>query len=332
MDERIISNRFHEALDAEPRAGAYDRMRFALTSSPILLRQPSGFRKGFNRMGFRIVAAVVAAVIVVVAVVAYVSLRHPSVGMVPATQGPDIRPYQALIARDYAKTLASESGNCLTITDSACATAVNRITPNLESWLQDLNSISSPPRFTRIDAMLRSHLTEAVAAGNAAIAAQKAGNAALFDAAITVNLDERPFIVAIAAAIADTKAVPAASYSSDVQDQMDLFNSCTPCAPYAATAPVLCTKTPLPSCVNDVVAVDAQIYDFESAVVQQAAPASLAAKDAKLQADLVAADAALLAMERASLGGDPAGFASASSSAQASVSAVAADVAAIRNG
>jgi hypothetical protein len=283
-------------------------------------------------MSFRVVAAVVAVIIVIVAVVAYVSLHHPNVGMVPATQGQDIKPYQALIARDYAKTLASESGNCLAITDTGCAAAINRITPNLESWLQDLNSVSSPPRFTRIDAMLRSHLAEAVAAGNAAIAAQKAGNATLFDAAITVNLDERPFIVAIAAAVADTKAVPAASYATGVQDQMDLFSSCTPCAPYAATAAVSCTKTPLPSCVNDVVAVDAQIYDFETAVVQQGAPASLAGKDANLQKDLVAADTALLAMIRTGLGGDPAGFASAGSSVQTSISAITADVAAIRNG
>jgi hypothetical protein len=113
---------------------------------------------------------------------------------------------------------------------------------------------------------------------------------------------------------------------------MDLFSSCTPCAPYVGTAAVSCTQTPLASCVNDVVAVDAQIYDFESAVVQQAAPASLAGKDAKLQADLVAADAALLAMERAAIGGDAAGFTTASSSVQASMSAVTADVAAIRNG
>jgi hypothetical protein len=331
MDERIITNRFHEALDAEPRPGAYDRMRFALTSSPILLRQPSGFRKGFNRMGFRVVAAVVAVVIVVVAVVAYVSLHHPNVGMVPANQGQDIKPYQALIARDYAKTIASESNHCILFTDTGCEAALSRLTPNLESWLQDLNNFSPPQRFSRIDAMLRSHLAEAVVAGNTGIAAQKAGNTALFDAAMAANFDVRPFIVAIAAAVADTKGVAAASYSSGIQDQMDLLSSCTPCARYVSTAPVSCAKAALPSCVNDVVAVDAQIYDFESAVVQQGAPASLAGKDANLQKDLVAADTALLAMISAGLGGDPAGFTSASSSVQASISAVTADVAAIRN-
>ena len=180
--------------------------------------------------------------------------------------------------------------------------------------------------------MLRSHLAEAVLTGTAGIAAQKAGNVALFDAAMAANFDVRPFIVAIATAVADTKGVAAASYSSGVQDQMDLFNSCTPCAKYVSTAPASCAKAALPSCVNDVVAVDAQIYDFETAVVQQGAPASLAGKDANLQKDLVAADTALLAMIRTGLAGDPAGFASASSSVQASISSFTADVATIRTG
>src|SRR5207248_6134881 len=332
MDERTIFDRFHDALDVEPRGGAYDRLRFELTSSPIVLKRRPGSGTRFTRMGFRIVAAAVAALIVVLAVVGYLSLHHPAVGMVPANPGPDVRPYQALIARDYATTYSSESAHCDSITDAGCPAAIDKVSTNLAAWQQDLKEFKTPPRFIQIDAMLRGHLAAAVAAGNAAKAAQKAGNVALFDAAAAEHLSVRAFIVELAAAIADTRVLPAASYTSGVTDQKDLLASCTPCAPYLVTPPITCTKGQLAACVGDAVAVDAQIYDFETAIVQGAAPAALAAKDGTLQKDLVNADSALLAMVRAGLAGDPAAFNSAAASAQASISAVSADAASIRTG
>ena len=33
MDEQILFDRFHEALETEPRPGAYERMRLAITRS-----------------------------------------------------------------------------------------------------------------------------------------------------------------------------------------------------------------------------------------------------------------------------------------------------------
>jgi len=183
MEERTIFDRFHDALDVEPRAGAYDRMRFELTSAPILLKRRSGPGMRFTGMGLRLVAAAVVALIVVLAVVGYLALHHPAVGVVPANQGPDIRPYQALIARDYATTYSSESDHCDSISDAGCPAAIDTVSTNLSAWLQDLKDFKTPPRFTQIDAMLRGHLAAAVAAGNTAKAAQRAGNVALFDAA-----------------------------------------------------------------------------------------------------------------------------------------------------
>ncbi len=332
MEERSIFDRFHEALDVEPPTGAYDRMRFALTSSPVVLRQRPVSRLRFTKMGFRVAAALIAAAIVVVAVVAYVSLHHPTASVVPGNQGPDIRPYQALIARDYATTFVSETGHCNAIGDTACAAAVDRVSSNLQAWLDDLKNFNTPARFTQVDAMLRGHLAQAVAAGTLAKAAQKAGNATLFDAAIAVHLGIRAFIVDLAKAVADTRVASAQTYVSAVQDQAALLSSCSPCAGYLATPPVTCTKPQPVTCVADAFAVEAQVHGFELAVVQQAAPTTLAAKDANLQKDLVNADSALVTAINDGLAGDGAGFNSANASVQISLAAVTTDLAAIRNG
>jgi len=331
MDERTIFNRFHEALDVEPPGGAYDRLRLAFTSPPVVLNRRSGFQMRFTRMGFRLAAALVTVVIVVVAVIAYVSLHHSTTRIVPANHGQDIRPYQALIARDYAKTFASEGGHCESIADTACKAEMGRFIANVQTWIQDLNAFTPPSRLGKVDAMLRIHLAQAVKTGNMVIAAQQAGNAATFAAASTAHFPVRAFIVDIAPAIANTHVMSSATYLSTVRDQMDLLSSCTPCARYLATPSVTCTKPVLLQCIDDVVAVDAQVYDFESTVVQDAAPSSLAAKDANLQRDLVAADEALMSMIDASLAGSSTGFTSAAASAQASMTAAAADVKSLPN-
>ena len=39
MDERILFAQFHEALDVEPRPGAYERMRIAMTNHPVVIKR-----------------------------------------------------------------------------------------------------------------------------------------------------------------------------------------------------------------------------------------------------------------------------------------------------
>jgi len=67
MDERILFDQFHEALDVEPRPGAYERMRFAMTNQPVALKSRPVFRMRWSKMGIR-VAAVLAAAVLAVAV------------------------------------------------------------------------------------------------------------------------------------------------------------------------------------------------------------------------------------------------------------------------
>ena len=70
-----------------------------------------------------------------------------------------------------------------------------------------------------------------------------------------------------------------------------------------------------------------QVKSFQDAVVQVAAPGSLAAKDNRLQLDLATADTALITMADATSVGDQAGFNSARISFQQAVAAINRDAA-----
>jgi hypothetical protein len=332
MDDRTLFNRFHEAFDIQPRPGSYDRMRIALTAPPVVLKRRPGIRLRFTKMGFRVAAALAVAVLVIVAVVAFLTLHRPTTGYVPANTGQDIlKPYQTLTARGYFAQFMAQTNHCYSFTDTACPAATERFNAALQSWLDELSSTKAPPEFTRVDAMLRAHLAQSVFDGNTTVAAQKAGNAPLFEAAAAAHLDVRPFSDATSAAIAGARPTSAGDYRSNVTDQLDLFNSCTPCGPYAGRDQLDCAGPKIDNCVIDVVSVDAQIYNFETALVLKAAPSSLAAKDATLQTDLINADSAALVMIRAGLAGEISAFDSARASLQIAISAVKLDAAAVQS-
>lgn len=250
-----------------------------------------------------------------------------SVAATPSPQ--DIRPYQTLVAKDYSATVASASNHCDTIQDKGCKGAYEAVRAKIEAWLNDLNKFSPPPRFEQIDTMLRHHLAQAMVEGDAGIAAQQAGNSTLFDTAFTAHFNERGLIDAISGAVANTRVVTAAGYKSIVQDQQGQYTSCTPCAAYGGSAAVSCSGTRLYNCVDDVVAMDAEIYNFESALAQNAAPPSLASQDTALQTDLVSADAALMAMITAGLSGDLSAFSTARGSLQVAISGVSTEAGAV---
>jgi hypothetical protein len=333
MDERVLFNRFHEAFEIQPRPGSYDRMRAALIGPSVVVKRRGGFRLRFTRMGLRAAAAMALVVLIVAAFAGFLALHRASRSTyVPARpHGENLKPYQDLFARNHAQAYIWEANHCFLITDAGCPASVERYNAVLEAWLQDMDGITPPARFTRIDAMLRAHLAAAIAAGNVAVQAQKTGNAGLFNAATAEYLDLRGFYAQVSDAVAAPREVTAAGYRANLSDQMDLFNSCTPCARYVTSAPPACTGSHVNDCIVDAVAVDAQIYTIEAAVVAHAAPNSIGA-DATLQTDLANADAAALEMIHAGLGGDVSGFNSAQRSLQVAISAFTADATAIQSG
>ena len=88
MDERFLFERFHEALDMEPRPGAYDRLRTSMKSQPVPPQRRPVFRMRWTKMGLRLTAAVAAVVIAIALVAAFLATHHAPVGIAPAGSDP----------------------------------------------------------------------------------------------------------------------------------------------------------------------------------------------------------------------------------------------------
>jgi hypothetical protein len=86
MDERALFDRFHEALELEPRPGAYERFRADFTNPSVAARRRPVFQLRFSRMGLRVAAALAVAAIAIALVAGY-AVTHRSTSQVPATHG-----------------------------------------------------------------------------------------------------------------------------------------------------------------------------------------------------------------------------------------------------
>lgn len=337
MDERILFDRFHEALEMEPRPGAYERMRFAMTRHPVAALKPRpAFRMRWSKMGLRMAAGVTAAVIVIAVVAAFIGAHRGLVGSAPAGQDPNVKAYRDMIASDYNTMAGSTSNHCGTIQDTGCEAAINVVLHSLQKWVSDLNSFQTPLRFVAVDGQLRRHLNQTIADGNAAAAFQKAGNESGFSLAMSAAVYERAWIDPTMFAIVGSYPRAAATYHDAFRLTKQSLDACvngTPApADLACTALVanVCTGATV-TCESDVQNADTQIQTFLIALLQNPAPSSLSGKNAQLEVDLAKADTALLATTDALLSGDAAKVGAAQSSYASAIFAADADASAIGN-
>jgi hypothetical protein len=86
MDERFVFDRFHEALELEPRPGAYERFRADFMKPSVAAKRRPVFQLRFAKMGLRIAAALAVVAIAIALVAGYVA-THRSTSQVPATLG-----------------------------------------------------------------------------------------------------------------------------------------------------------------------------------------------------------------------------------------------------
>jgi branched-chain amino acid transport system substrate-binding protein len=84
MDEQQMFELFHEALDVQPRPGAFDRLKAVLGSSSVKTRRPPPIRLPLPRINLVLAAAVLAVVIVVAAVGGFLVLNHALGKPIPA--------------------------------------------------------------------------------------------------------------------------------------------------------------------------------------------------------------------------------------------------------
>lgn len=310
IHEQALFERFHEALDVEPRPGAYERLRFSLSQQHPAARKRPAFRVRSPKMGLRLAAVLAAIAIVAVAVAAIMAAHRSSIGIVPAGPDKNTQAYRAMQRADYTAMSNSTSDACHTIQDTTCPAAINRVLPALERWLTDMNSFHTPTQYAALDGQLRAHVAEVIVELNAAIVFQRQGNANGFTTAMNAAVYERAWVDPATLTLEGTYPRVTSSYSDAVNQARHGLGACVNGSP--GPADIACSNLSsataclgsMQDCENSINEAETQLEPFLVALTQNAAPAALSAKNAQLEADLAQADDALLAMTDELLKGD----------------------------
>ena len=314
MEEKNLFDQFHEALDVEPRPGAYERMRYAFMSHPDALKKRPVFPTRWSKMGLRVAAVLAAAVIAVALGAAILAGRHGPVGSTPAGPDPNVKAYQALIKTDY-DSLAAGTGSlsCSDVNDTGCEAAVATTVPLLTKWVSDLKSFHTPAQFAALDAMLQRHLTDAINIQNAQLAAHKSGNLKDFTFAGEGAFYENEWLDPTIGVIAGSYPKVASSYHDALALARQHIDACVSQAPGPADLgcehlyhPDVCANVGVQACASDAYSAAAQIQSFLISLLQNPAPTALAAKDRQIQSDLAQLDADIVAVTDGLLSGDSA--------------------------
>jgi hypothetical protein len=339
MDERTLFDQFHEALDVEPRPGAYERMRYAMTNHPAAVKSQPAFRIRWSKMGLRVAAVLAAAVIAIALGAAILAVHFRPVGSVPAGQDPNVKAYQDMILSDYnAIDAAMKAPNpaCNPSEQTPCEAATKTVILAHQKWVRDLNSFrTTPTRFAVIDGQLRRHLNAAITDLNTALALQKAKNLNGYNLAYDAEGYERAWTGPTVFTITGSYPRVAGSY----HDALSLARqSLLACSGGGQPGPgdlacrrlyQHCVGADDRTCKGFVETSDAQIQTFLIGLVQNPAPSALAAKDRQVQADLAQVDTYLLAITDALLSGDSAKAGSAEIAYAAAIVVAGADIIAI---
>jgi len=326
MDEQILLDRFHEALETEPRPGAYERMRLAITRQPVPLQRRPAFRMRWSKMGLRVAAALTAVLIVIALAAVLVATHRAPVGSVPADKDQNVKAYQALVRTDDINLNASTSPHCQTIKDTGCAAAVVPVDAALQRWADDLNAFSTPARFKVLDAALRRHLVQGINELNAAVSFQKAGNQSGFDLAMGAADFEDGWIGSAADAIEASTTATGTSYRDAITFATQSFDACNSCGALPARD---CSGTGAQGCLYADETASTAVQAFLLAIVGNPGPG---ATEARLNADLETADKALVAITNGLISGDSNAVKAAQRSYASAIASIPADAAAASHG
>lgn len=312
MDERMLSDRFHEALDVEPRAGAYDRLRTALAKSTVKPQQRPAFPIKWSRMGLRLAAVMTVVVLAIAAVAAFLATHRVADRIAPADSEHAITAYKLMVYDDYGKvyTAASawtcNSGSQL----AACEADGNRMLPLTAQFLDDLNRSQVPPRFAVVHAQLLVHIPVQSSRTKALIAASRAHDAASADRELAAINGETGagWGSLMFSSILRSQQGTVATYIESVRSEKRGLDGCTACQDLSGPNQISCAGSQAANCEDLIATTARQVKNFQSAVVVIAAPSSLTAKDNRLQLDLGQAENALKAMVDALAAGDQSRF------------------------
>lgn len=83
IEERLVFERFHEALDVQPRTGAFDRLQAALAMGTVRSRRRARLVVPFPRPGLRVAAGLLAVLLVVAIVAGFLAIHLSTVRTIP---------------------------------------------------------------------------------------------------------------------------------------------------------------------------------------------------------------------------------------------------------
>ena len=322
MDEQILFDRFHEALETEPSPGAYERMRLAITRQPVPLRRRPVFRMRWTKMGLRVAAALTAVLIVIAVAAVLVATHRAPVGSLPADKEQNVKAYQTLVRTDDVNLNAATSPHCQTIEDTGCAAAVVPVDAALQRWADDLNAFSTPTRFKVLNSALRRHLVLGINELNAVVSFQRAGDKTGFDRAMGAADFEDGWISSAADAIDASGAGTGTSYRDAITFATQSFDACNSCGALPASD---CSATGAQGCLYADETASTAVQAFLLAIVGNP---SLNATEGRLNSDLDKVDKAIVAIANGLISGDDAAVRAAQHSYAGAIAPISADAAA----
>jgi hypothetical protein len=254
---------------------------------------------GVGRTG-SIAAALLALLLVAAAVIGIRAWHDNLANSRPASrvvQNPTVSQYQAMVNSDEVYALNKQADACAVLGD-ACPTAEPRLAAALQKWLDDLNATHPPSRFKFIDAEMRQHVANGITYLNAALAAYNAHDQHGMDAAIIAAAGERDAFANEVDDIRLSRQASVSAYTNVIANAKTTLLPCDACQALAGPGQAAC-KVRDALCDFNIAGTRTNVEIFQGDLVRDFAPDSLTSEDAKLQADLWAADQALVAMDSA---------------------------------
>jgi len=306
-DESLMFNRIHDALDAPPPAGAYERLRTVLIKRPVRPRWSPALPTRWSNMVFRLAAGLALVALGVAIASAIVAIHSASINTVPATHRMSVAAYQKMVESDGPNAPAVWTDPCDTVVHTGCEADAGRSIPLLQKWLDDLTHASTPARFAVVDAEMRQHLTQGITALKSLIVDSRAHDDAAMTRDYIVALYNAEWTSTVVPGIANSQQVDAASYVALVRSETRTLDACGAACGFTSTS-ADCMHSDGITCLYYFDTVGESFAGYQSDIVKRAAPDSLATKDARLQGDLSRADSVLLTMRLAVAAGDQVGF------------------------
>jgi len=309
MEERTLFDRIHQALDVEPRPGAFEQLRIALTKKPVKSQVWPAFPMRWSKRGLRLAAVMTVVVLAIGAGAAYLATHRVAERTSPADSDHAIAAYKLMLSDDYDKIPAENIESvCFGDQFAACEAEANLRIPVVTQIQNDLMQFPPPARFAVAVAQMRRHNALQLSRFNALLAASRVQDAVNMDRAVAAVVSGRPWMDAMITGILSSQQGTVATYLGSVRNQKQNLDLCAACQDLVGPDQISCTGSQAEGCQSLIQGTAAQVGSFQRAVVVTVAPNSLASKDNRLQLDLAIADTALLAMGEALSAGDQAGF------------------------